>query len=129
MKRRAAGDVEMSDVDAELVNAPRDAAHGHRPGGSSAPAGGVEGLVGTDVVDTPEDPTLEDAGLDQSLPDAARLIAEAVKIARANRAGGADLASLVALYWRLVPDEELIGRSPAKLVEVTLSHRELALRR
>src|SRR3954466_3671545 len=71
---------------------------------------------------------LEDAELDQPLPNAERLIAEAVTLA-AGRLDDSELARLVAQYWRLVSDEELAGRTPADLVDATASHRELASQR
>ena len=61
---------------------------------------------------------LEDAELDQPLPNAERLIAEAVTLA-AGRLDDSELARLVAQYWRLVSDEELAGRTPADLVDAT----------
>ena len=39
------------------------------------------------------------------------------------------LARLVAQYWRLVPDEDLIGRTPPEMVAATASHRDLAAQR
>jgi glutamate dehydrogenase len=70
-----------------------------------------------------------DTGLDQPAPDVERLVAEAVEMAGTDSAVGADLAVLVALYWRLVAEEELTGRTPEELLAVTLSHRELGLHR
>jgi glutamate dehydrogenase len=71
---------------------------------------------------------LEDAELNQPLPNAERLIAEAVTLATA-KSDDSELPRLVAQYWRLVSDEELAGRAPADLVAATASHRELAAQR
>jgi glutamate dehydrogenase len=70
-----------------------------------------------------------DSGLEQPTPDVEHLIAETVAIARRNSAGGADLAGLVALYWRLAAEEELTERTPEELLAATLAHRELGLAR
>jgi hypothetical protein len=87
---------------------------------------GVEPAAARDVIDVVIDAGLEGTELDQVTPDAERLIAEAVQVARADRAGGVELAALVARFWRLVADEDMIGRTPEDLVAATLSHRELA---
>jgi glutamate dehydrogenase len=65
---------------------------------------------------------VEDAELDEPLPSAEGLIAQAVALA------GDDLddAQLVGRYWRFAPDEELVGHSPEELLEAARSHRELA---
>src|SRR3954469_14126003 len=86
------------------------------------PAEAVAATVGAIGVD------LEDADLDRPLPNAERLIAEAVTLA-AGRRHDSELARLVAQYWRLVSDEELAGRTPADLVAATASHRDLAAQR
>jgi NAD-specific glutamate dehydrogenase len=39
------------------------------------------------------------------------------------------LPNLIEQYWRLVPDEELVGRSPQDLLAATAAHRELAEQR
>jgi glutamate dehydrogenase len=75
-----------------------------------------------------DDAGTEDTELDTPLPNAERLIAEAVTLAAA-RTDDPQLATLVAQYWRLVSDEELAGRTPADLATATASHRELAAQR
>ncbi|MEU7871780.1 NAD-glutamate dehydrogenase [Dactylosporangium sp. NPDC049140] len=69
---------------------------------------------------------MEDDELDmQHVPDAERLVAEAVVVAAAQDAD----PELVARYWRLVPDEELAGCEVAKMVAATQSHLELTRQR
>ncbi|HLU45385.1 MAG TPA: NAD-glutamate dehydrogenase domain-containing protein, partial [Natronosporangium sp.] len=58
------------------------------------------------------------------LPDAEHLVEQAVALAEDPATAG-----LVARYWRFAPDEELIGLTPADLVAVATSHRELARER
>ncbi|MER7003974.1 NAD-glutamate dehydrogenase [Dactylosporangium sp. NPDC000555] len=67
----------------------------------------------------------EDDELEQSVPNAEHLVAEAVVLATAQDAD----PELVAAYWRLVPDEELAACNVAKMVEATQSHLELAQQR
>ncbi|HEV7898422.1 MAG TPA: NAD-glutamate dehydrogenase, partial [Planosporangium sp.] len=67
----------------------------------------------------------DDTELEQPLPNAARLVTEAMTLA-ATTSGEQGMAKLVGQYWRLVSDEELAGRSAPDLVAATLSHRELA---
>ena len=112
----------------------------------------------------------EDTELDEAVPNAERLIAEAVRLAAAAGQGAptarrtSDLSAaapaaidaaadgtataavgpepageqpsrdpmlpdLVQQYWRLVPDEELVGRRAQDLVDATAAHRELAEQR
>src|SRR5262249_43538370 len=59
---------------------------------------------------------------------AERLVADAVTFASAAQSDP-QLVELVAHYWRLVPDEELVACSPSAMVDATISHRELALQR
>jgi glutamate dehydrogenase len=66
----------------------------------------------------------EDAELDRPLPNAERLVTDAVTVAA--RTGDQGLAKLVGHYWRLVSDEELVGRTADDLVAAAVSHRELA---
>ena len=70
----------------------------------------------------------EDPELDRPLPNAERLVAEAVTLAAAE-SDDTELPRLVAQYWRLVSDEELAGRTAADMVAATASHRELAAQR
>ncbi|MER7280980.1 NAD-glutamate dehydrogenase domain-containing protein, partial [Dactylosporangium sp. NPDC000244] len=71
------------------------------------------------------EPAVEDDGLEPHVPDAERLVAEAVALASAQDAD----PELVARYWRLVPDEELAGCAVARIVAATQSHLELAQQR
>jgi glutamate dehydrogenase len=67
----------------------------------------------------------DDRGIDDELPNRDRLIADAVNLASDD----CDLAELVRMYWRLVPDEDLAGRQPSDLFETTVAHRRLAQQR
>ncbi|GAA3511051.1 NAD-glutamate dehydrogenase [Actinocatenispora rupis] len=72
-----------------------------------------------------DDSGVDDAGLQDAVENREVLLAEA-----ASRAGAdTELADLVKLYWRLVPDEELVGRTAAELFETTCQHRKLAAQR
>ncbi|MGI5244838.1 NAD-glutamate dehydrogenase [Dactylosporangium sp. CA-139066] len=71
------------------------------------------------------DAAAEDDELEQVVPNAEHLVAEAVVLAAAQDAD----PELVAAYWRLVPDEELAACNVAKMVEATKSHLELAQQR
>src|SRR6266536_2973665 len=66
----------------------------------------------------------EDSEL-EPLPDAERLVAEAVRLAGDDL----DLARLVSRYWRFAPDEELIGLTPREMIADARAHRELAAQR
>ena len=68
---------------------------------------------------------VEDAELDEPVPNVERLVAQAVALA------GDDLdeAMLVTRYWRFAADEELVGRSPRGMLEAARRHRELAEQR
>src|SRR5690242_16750483 len=82
----------------------------------------------TSVVPRPptvsEDGT-EDTELDLPLPDAERLVAEAVEVAGEDL----DSARLVRRYWRFAADEELVGLTPEELLGYARAHRELAEQR
>src|SRR5205809_1030755 len=67
----------------------------------------------------------DDSELDEPLPDAERLVDEAV----AQCGEDLDSARLVRRYWRFAPDEELVGLSDAELVRAAREHRELARQR
>src|SRR5215470_14446539 len=54
-----------------------------------------------------------------------RLVSEAMAMAEP----GSDLAALVHRFWRLVPDEDLEGRTPEAMLEATEAHLELAQQR
>jgi glutamate dehydrogenase len=76
-----------------------------------------------------DDTVVEDSELDQPLPNADRLVADAVTFAAATAPDDPVLTRLVAQYWRLVPDEELVGRTCEEMVAATASHRDLATQR
>ncbi|BAL92380.1 putative NAD-specific glutamate dehydrogenase [Actinoplanes missouriensis 431] len=63
--------------------------------------------------------------LDEPLPNAERLVAQAVQQA------GEDIstASLVDRFWRFAPDEELVGYTPDEMYAAAVEHRELARNR
>ncbi len=69
----------------------------------------------------------EDAG--QPIPNLERLVADAMHMAAATGESGPDLANLVNRYWRLVPDEDLEGRTAASMLAATQTHLELARQR
>ncbi|HEX2419413.1 MAG TPA: hypothetical protein VHJ83_15030, partial [Micromonosporaceae bacterium] len=75
------------------------------------------------------DPPPEGSGYDEELleevPSRERLVAEAMDLA----AGVPGLPDLIDRYWRLVPDEELFGRTGRDLYQTTVAHRDLAEQR
>ncbi len=71
------------------------------------------------------EPGPEDTELDEPMPDAERLIADAVALAGEDL----DSAQLVRRYWRFAPDEELVGLTPAEMLTAARAHRELAEQR
>jgi glutamate dehydrogenase len=58
-----------------------------------------------------------------------RLVSEAMAMAEQAGSAGSQLASLVNRFWRLVPDEDLEGRTPEQMLEATETHLELAQQR
>src|SRR4051794_10469364 len=64
-------------------------------------------------------PPGEDDDLEQPVPNGDRIVAEAVTLAAARDAD----PDLVARYWRLVPDEELVSCSVEAMVAATEAHR------
>lgn len=66
-----------------------------------------------------------DDELDEPLPNAERLVADAVALAGEDHA----TASLVGRFWRFAPDEELVGYTPAEMFAAAREHRELAATR
>jgi hypothetical protein len=60
----------------------------------------------------------------ETLPDRDELLAEAARAADDDA-----LATLVELYWSLVSDDDLVGRSARQLLDTTAHHRRLADRR
>ena len=92
------------------------------------PPDGTPGAVAAQV--SPDRSTeLDVSGESESLldhvPNRERLIADAKQIA-ADTPG---LPELIDRYWRLVPDEELFGRTGADLHRATVAHRKLAEKR
>ncbi|HEX5598415.1 MAG TPA: NAD-glutamate dehydrogenase [Micromonosporaceae bacterium] len=72
------------------------------------------GTLGDDEVD-----------LDESVPNAEGLIAQAVALAGKDT----EIATLVDRFWRFAPDEELIGLTPELMLAAVRDHRELAEQR
>ncbi|WP_036372898.1 NAD-glutamate dehydrogenase [Micromonospora sp. ATCC 39149] len=94
---------------------------------------GVTGMTGSSI-DTLYDLGLpaealaddvEDAELDEPVPNAERLVAQAVALAGDDH----DAATLVSRFWRFAPDEELIGFTPEEMLDAARAHRELAEQR
>ncbi|MGC1210750.1 MAG: NAD-glutamate dehydrogenase [Micromonospora sp.] len=94
---------------------------------------GVTGMTGSSI-DTLYDlglPTqaladdAEDAELDEPVPNAERLVAQAVALAGDDH----DAATLVGRFWRFAPDEELIGFTAEEMIEAARAHRDLAQQR
>ncbi len=56
---------------------------------------------------------MEDAELDEPVPNAERLVAEAVALA----GPGSPEAALVGRFWRFAPDEELVGFTAEEMLD------------
>ncbi|MCW3844697.1 NAD-glutamate dehydrogenase, partial [Micromonospora yasonensis] len=67
----------------------------------------------------------EDAELDEPVPNAERLVAQAVALAGDDHGA----ATLVSRFWRFAPDEELIGFTAEEMLEAARAHRDLAQQR
>ncbi|GAB3859440.1 NAD-glutamate dehydrogenase [Micromonospora andamanensis] len=67
----------------------------------------------------------EDTELDEPVPNAERLVAQAVSLAGDDH----DAATLVGRFWRFAPDEELIGFTAEEMLDAARAHRELARQR
>ncbi|MBO4208853.1 NAD-glutamate dehydrogenase [Micromonospora echinofusca] len=67
----------------------------------------------------------EDAELDEPVPNAERLVAQAVALAGDDH----DAATLVDRFWRFAPDEELIGFTAEEMLSAARAHRDLAQQR
>ncbi|MEO3746329.1 NAD-glutamate dehydrogenase [Plantactinospora sp. B5E13] len=102
-------------------------------GAGSRLASGVTGVPGASI-DTLYDLGLpaealaddvEDADLDEPVPNAERLVAQAVALAGDDH----DVATLVDRFWRFAPDEELIGFTAEEMLAAAREHRELARQR
>ncbi|GAB3814559.1 hypothetical protein GCM10027605_60210 [Micromonospora zhanjiangensis] len=94
---------------------------------------GVTGVAGASV-DTLYDLGLppealaddvEESDLDEPVPNAERLVAQAVALAGEDH----DAATLVDRFWRFAPDEELIGFTAEEMLAAAQDHRELAQQR
>src|SRR5262245_35662385 len=70
-------------------------------------------------------PSDGDDSVETSVPDGARLAAEAVRLC----GGDEGLAALVERYWRYAPDEELVDLDPPDMLAAAKAHRELAEQR
>ncbi|HEY0698537.1 MAG TPA: NAD-glutamate dehydrogenase, partial [Micromonospora sp.] len=68
---------------------------------------------------------IDDAELDEPVPNAERLVAHAVALAGDDH----DAANLVGRYWRFAPDEELVGFTAEEMLAAARAHRELAQQR
>ncbi|AGL20536.1 NAD-glutamate dehydrogenase [Actinoplanes sp. N902-109] len=66
-----------------------------------------------------------DDELDEPLPNAERLVAQAVALAGEDHT----TATLVDRFWRFAPDEELVGYTPQEMFDAAREHRELATAR
>ncbi|NJC73399.1 NAD-glutamate dehydrogenase [Planosporangium thailandense] len=107
---------------AEGIDAAPDALNGWpRPGSDRAGAARVPKAA---PVHRLEGGLADDPDFEHSLPNAERLVTDAMRLAAAE--DGEGLATLVGHYWRLVSDEELAGRAAPELVAATVSHRDLA---
>jgi glutamate dehydrogenase len=71
----------------------------------------------------------EDVEAEQPTPNLERLVADAMYMAAATGGAGPELANLVNRYWRLVPDEDLEGRTARQMLTATQAHLELARQR
>ncbi|MEU9742778.1 NAD-glutamate dehydrogenase [Micromonospora chersina] len=94
---------------------------------------GVTGMTGSSI-DTLYDLGLpaqalgdetEDAELDEPVPNAERLVAQAIALAGDDH----DAATLVGRFWRFAPDEELIGFTAEEMLDAARAHRDLAQQR
>ncbi|MCX4470356.1 NAD-glutamate dehydrogenase [Micromonospora sp. NBC_01655] len=94
---------------------------------------GVTGVTGSSI-DTIYDLGLpaealtddvEDAELDEPVPNAERLVAQAVALAGDDH----DAATLVGRFWRFAPDEELIGFTAEEMLDAARAHWDLARQR
>src|SRR3712207_2601077 len=103
MNRRLAGDVETGVSDSGSVEA---------SGGLETPGGGEASDTALSRPREVVDPYDDAVDSDNPMPNADRLVGECVTLAGTRAADDPQLLLLVAHYWRLVPDEELVGRTP-----------------
>jgi glutamate dehydrogenase len=92
----------------------------------SAPKSGVTGASVDTLYDLGLPPDalvddVEDAELDEPVPNAERMVAQAVALA-----GDDQVAALVSRFWRFAPDEDLVGVTAEEMVAAARAHRELA---
>src|ERR1700754_5203709 len=66
--------------------------------------------------------TGDEGDLDEPLPNAESLVAQAVGVAGPDHG----TASLVSRFWRFAPDEELVGFTAQEMYDAAVAHRELA---
>ncbi|WP_433344418.1 NAD-glutamate dehydrogenase [Micromonospora sp. CA-111912] len=94
---------------------------------------GVTGMTGSSIdtiydlglpVDALAD-DVEDAELDEPVPNVERLVAQAVALAGDDH----DAATLVGRFWRFAPDEELIGFTAEEMLDAARAHWDLAQQR
>ena len=64
----------------------------------------------------------DDGELDEPLPNAERLVEQAVALAGDDH----QTASLVGRFWRFAPDEELVGYTAEEMYAAACAHRDLA---
>ncbi|MCX4389831.1 NAD-glutamate dehydrogenase [Micromonospora peucetia] len=93
---------------------------------------GVTGMTGSSIdtlydLGLPADALadVEEDELDEPVPNAERLVAQAVALAGDDH----DAATLVSRFWRFAPDEELIGFTAEEMLEAARAHRDLAQQR
>jgi glutamate dehydrogenase len=88
----------------------------------AVPSDGVDPGEG----DSPPDGSEES---EPELPSLDRLVADAMAMAATAGGDGPELADLVNRYWRLVPDEDLVGRTPGYMLAGAQAHLALAKQR
>ncbi|HEY7225833.1 MAG TPA: NAD-glutamate dehydrogenase [Micromonosporaceae bacterium] len=76
------------------------------------------------------DRSARDDGEDEpTVPNLERLITDAMALAAAGGSDGPDLADMVNRFWRLVPDEDLDGRTASQMLAAVTAHIDLAQQR
>jgi glutamate dehydrogenase len=71
----------------------------------------------------------DDGPAEEAVPNLERLVTDAMALAATTGGNGGDLADMVNRFWRLVPDEDLVGRTPSQMLAAVTAHIELARRR
>jgi len=64
-----------------------------------------------------------------TMPNLERLVVDAMSLAAATGGTGPELADLVNRFWRLMPDEELVGLTAPRMLDAVVQHLELARER